>query len=137
MDLLSGYNSSSSNSDNDDEKGSNNNTAAAVGQSSTPELVTHTQPTISLKRPLNSAPLPSVPLAVLRSQGVIKGNNSTSIVAANNSNNNLALSSAAIQGPAATHDPNDKVTSFVKAIDSKTGSTSAIEANAAVDEYGF
>lgn len=134
MDLLSGYNSSSSNSDNDDEKGSSNNTA--VGQSSTPELVTHTQPTISLKRPLNSAPLPSVPLAVLRSQGVIKGNNSTSIVAATSTNSNsLALSD--VQGPAALHDPNDKVTSFVRAIDSKTGSTSVIEANAAVDEYAF
>ena len=93
MDLLSGYNSSSSNSDNDDEKGSNNNTAAVVGQSSTPELVSHaSQPTISLKRPLNSAPLPSVPLAVLRSQGVIKGSNSTSIVAANNYNNNSIAS---------------------------------------------
>ena len=121
--------------------GSNNIAAAVVGQSSTPELVSHAQPTISLKRPLNSAPLPSVPLAVLRSQGVIKGSNSTSIVAATNNSNSLALSSAAINGPiqgvAATHDPNDKVTSFVRSIDSKTGSTSVIEANAAVDEYAF
>ena len=117
MDLLGGYHSSSSSDG--DEKQTKAAQAAAVGQQSrsTPELV-------SLRRPppgaLNAAPLPSVPLAVLRSQGalVTQGGGSSSagaiVVASKTTANN-----GPIQGPVALHDPNDKTvssTSYVEHI---------------------
>ena len=107
MDLLGGYHSSSSSDDDGDEK---HPTAApsAVDQSSrsTPELVSS-----KLRRPppgaLNAAPLPSVPLAVLRSQGALVGggpSSSAMVVASKTFNTN----NGPIQGPVALHDPNDK-----------------------------
>ena len=107
MDLLGGYHSSSSDDDGDEKKHPKAAQAAVatVGQQSrsTPELVS------SLRRPppgaLNAAPLPSVPLAVLRSQGALVGGPSSSamVVASKTANN-----SGPIQGPVALHDPNDK-----------------------------
>ena len=44
---------------------------------------------------------------------------------------------SSVQGPALLSDPNDVTTSFIRSIDPKTGSTSKIEANAAIDEYSF
>ena len=110
MDLLGGYHSSSSSDDDGDEK---HPTAApsAVDQSSrsTPELVS------SLRRPppgaLNAAPLPSVPLAVLRSQGALVGggpSSSAMVVASKTFNTN----NGPIQGPVALHDPNDKTVRY-------------------------
>jgi pre-mRNA-processing factor 17 len=106
LDLLSGYQSSS-----DDESPAN----------STPVVV--------LPRAINSAPVPMVPLAVLRSGG---GGNNRSLVLATKLNDN-----GPIQGPAALHDPTDRTASFLRAVDVKTGSTSMTEANAGVDDFAF
>ncbi|KAL7528732.1 hypothetical protein ACHAXR_003460 [Thalassiosira sp. AJA248-18] len=144
MDLLSGYQSSSSSSDEVDKQQKGGATEAAASQN-TPELLPNIPP-ITLRRPppgaLNAAPLPSVPIAVLRSQGVIKtSSSSTAIVASTSNNRSIVLSNTAgkgaIQGPAALCDPTDKTTSFLRAVDPKTGSTSVIEANAGVDDYSF
>ena len=115
MDLLGGYHSSSSSSSDDDDDGDEKKqpkaaqqAAASVDQSSrsTPELVSS-----KLRRPppgaLNAAPLPSVPLAVLRSQGALVGggpSSSAMVVASKTFNTN----NGPIQGPVALHDPNDK-----------------------------
>ena len=48
-----------------------------------------------------------------------------------------AVLHSSVQGPALLSDPNDVTTSFIRSIDPKTGSTSKIEANAAIDEYSF
>ncbi|KAL9178700.1 hypothetical protein ACHAXT_003831 [Thalassiosira profunda] len=135
MDLLGGYHSSSS-SDGEAETADKPQSSSA-----TPEL--HAAPAVALRRPppgaLNAAPLPSVPIAVLRSQGVVKtpasnnNSNSTALVAAH------AAASAAgpIQGPAALVDPTDRTAGFLRALDAKTGSTAVVEDNAAVDAYSF
>ena len=151
MDLLSGYASSDSDevevvaTHQPDAKSSssnnNNNNAAA--------------PT-SLFRPapgsMNAAPLPSVPAAILRSKLMSKASNNNSnntpqsatsygntrggaLILTNNPKK--AVLHASVQGPALLSDPNDTATSFIRAIDPKTGSTSKIEANAAIDEYTF
>eukprot|EP00970_Alexandrium_tamarense_P016721 scaffold7192_cov203-Alexandrium_tamarense.AAC.7 len=132
MDLLQGYNSSSCD---DDDNG---------GPSSAPLQQQPTPPTLRRPPPgaLNAAPRPSVPVAVLRSKGVLLGTNGgmTAMALTNNNNNDPSSSSSlhtAIQGPALLCDPNDKTTSFVRSIDPKTGSTAKMEANAAVDEYMF
>jgi len=132
MDLLGGYQSTSS----DDEANTQQGKGTSINQS-TRELLPNAPP-ITLHRPppgaLNAAPLPSVPIAVLRSRGIIK---------AGPSNNAIVLANAAksangpIQGPAALHDPADKTTSFLRAVDAKTGSTSVMVANAGVDSYSF
>lgn len=136
MDLLSGYASS-------DSDGAANQEAAAASASSVPT---------SLFRPppgsLNAAPIPSVPASVLRSRmGIAAKNNNASavvgggggtggaLVLTNNPTKSVLHSS--VQGPALLSDPNDVTTSFIRSIDPKTGSTSKIEANAAIDEYSF
>eukprot|EP00579_Thalassiosira_antarctica_P004376 CAMPEP_0201899212 /NCGR_PEP_ID=MMETSP0902-20130614/49939_1 /ASSEMBLY_ACC=CAM_ASM_000551 /TAXON_ID=420261 /ORGANISM="Thalassiosira antarctica, Strain CCMP982" /LENGTH=666 /DNA_ID=CAMNT_0048432565 /DNA_START=44 /DNA_END=2044 /DNA_ORIENTATION=- len=143
MDLLGGYHSSSSSEENEKQQG-----AAEPGQRNTPELIgnatTGPSPIISLRRPppgaLNAAPIPSVPIAVLRSQGIIQGG---PLVAGNSTNRSIVLANAAkrnsgpVQGPVALCDPNDKATSFLRSVDPKTGSTSVVVANAAVDDYSF
>lgn len=139
MDLLSGYASS------DSDGAANQEAAAASASASVPT---------SLFRPppgsLNAAPIPSVPASVLRSRMGIaaKNNNSNSasavvgsggtggaLVLTNNPTKSVLHSS--VQGPALLSDPNDVTTSFIRSIDPKTGSTSKIEANAAIDEYSF
>ena len=114
MDLLGGYHSSSSSDDGGDEKKQPKAAHAAVAKvdqssRSTPELVS------SLRRPppgaLNAAPLPSVPLAVLRSQGALVGggpSSSAMVVASKTFNTN----NGPIQGPVALHDPNDKTVRY-------------------------
>lgn len=142
MDLLGGYSSSNSDEEKNEKKGLSTAAPTLKKQSAnTPEIISNVLPIISLRRPppgaLNAAPLPSVPLAVLRSEGAIKGcGDNRSIVVAGD-NNATNVSSGLIQGPVALHDPNDKTTSFLRSVDAKTGSTSIIEANAAVDEYAF
>lgn len=148
MDLLGGYHSSSSSSEAENE----DDNEKPRGAASTPELTAAASPAarappafVPLRRPppgaLNAAPLPSVPVAVLRSQGLVRSggsgggpaHNGALVVAANAS----ITSSGPVQGPAALCDPADVTASFLRAVDAKTGSTSAIEANAAVDEYSF
>lgn len=134
MDLLEGYHSSSS-GEGEGEGDVEPKASSGAGQS-TPELLgAPPAAAVSLRRPppgaLNAAPLPSVPVAVLRSQGVLRGDRSLVLRDASKS------LSGPMQGPAALHDPSDRTTSFLRAIDAKTGSTSVIEANAAVDDYTF
>lgn len=123
MDLLCGYQSV-------DEEA-----PAADGQSK-PELVSNALPIIAPPRALNSAPLPSVPLAVLRSRAIVEGGggsgNNRSLVLAAKFNAN-----GPVQGPAALHDPADRTALFLRSVDVKTGSTSVAEANAGVDAYAF
>ncbi|KAL3777190.1 hypothetical protein ACHAWO_013071 [Cyclotella atomus] len=91
-----------------------------------------------LRRPLNSAPIPSVSKAVLRASNalVVAGgsqNAGTALVGAN-----LGIhAQGPIQGPALTSDPSDKTSSFIQSIDPKTGSTSKMEANVHIDEFTF
>mmetsp|Transcript_38419 Transcript_38419/g.80835 ORF Transcript_38419/g.80835 Transcript_38419/m.80835 type:complete len:673 (+) Transcript_38419:63-2081(+) len=137
MDLLSGYHSSSS----EEEKVKDQGTAVEAGQS-TPELIGNAPPAIALRRPppgaLNAAPIPTVPIAVLRSQGIVRGSGPFS-----GASRSLALvnastsSSGPLQGPSALCDPADRTTSFLRSVDPKTGSTAVIEANAAVEDYSF
>ena len=88
----------------------------------------------TLQRPLagsvNAAPLLFVPIAVLRSKGLLSGG----LVALSTGSN---LCQLAVQGPMLLNDPNDAVASFVCAIDPKTGSTTKIAADAAADEFIF
>jgi hypothetical protein len=72
-----------------------------------------------------AAPLPSISKAVLRSKGVMTTRGDTALVA------------GAIQGPALLSDPADTTTSFIAAINPKTGSTSKMESNVHVDEFTF
>ena len=142
MDLLNGYHSSSPSpppSDDDDKSDD-----AELAQRDTPERTSSAglaAPSISLRLPppgaLNSAPLPSLPIALLRSRGV-----SVSAVGATNDRGSLLANDARngggpVQGPAALCDPADRTTSFLRSVDPKTGSTSLIVANAGVDEYSF
>mmetsp|Transcript_8354 Transcript_8354/g.16827 ORF Transcript_8354/g.16827 Transcript_8354/m.16827 type:complete len:749 (-) Transcript_8354:217-2463(-) len=170
MDLLSGYNSSDSDGD------GNNNTSTVEHQQQHQQQqqqhqsISQDHETIApdsgrsngghklqppaLRRPhpgaLNAAPFPSVPLAVLRSKGVVPGHdgvsgaNGTANIVANSSSaliltNNPTKSTlhSAIQGPALLCDPHDKSTSFLRSIDPKTGSTSKMEGDAAVDAFSF
>ena len=119
MEMLSGYHSSSSSSE--DEKNDKKRPVA-------------------LHRPppgaLNSAPLPSVPLAVLRSRGIVaapRGGGDRSLVSASGS----ADYHGPVQGPAALHDPADRTASFLRSVNAKTGSTSIAEADAGEDAYAF
>ncbi|KAL7482309.1 hypothetical protein ACHAW6_010265 [Cyclotella cf. meneghiniana] len=120
MELLTGYTSSNDDDDKDDKN---------IPQPSSPPSGQTT-----LRRPLagsiNAAPLPSVPIAVLRSKGLLSGGP----VALSTGSN---LHQLAVQGPALLNDPNDAVSSFVRAIDPKTGSTAKIAADAAADEFIF
>eukprot|EP00584_Thalassiosira_punctigera_P014035 CAMPEP_0172558876 /NCGR_PEP_ID=MMETSP1067-20121228/81392_1 /TAXON_ID=265564 ORGANISM="Thalassiosira punctigera, Strain Tpunct2005C2" /NCGR_SAMPLE_ID=MMETSP1067 /ASSEMBLY_ACC=CAM_ASM_000444 /LENGTH=128 /DNA_ID=CAMNT_0013348331 /DNA_START=35 /DNA_END=417 /DNA_ORIENTATION=+ len=128
MDLLGGYHSSSSEDENDDEQ-QRKGSAEAV-QRRTPELTVAVPPMLSLRRPppgaggLNAAPIPSVPIAVLRAQGVVPGGRiflgsagNRSLVVANTS----LASSGPVQGPSALCDPSDRTASFLRSVDSKTG----------------
>ncbi|KAL7547346.1 hypothetical protein ACHAWF_010662 [Thalassiosira exigua] len=153
MDLLSGYQSS------DDEGGVGGGDAAkpdgggGPGAPPTPELIGGVPPPpppppgaapAAFRRPppgaLDAAPTPSVPLAVLRSRGAIPltsgagGGGSRSLVLAANAS---VSSMGAVQGPAALCDPSDRIESFLRSIDPKTGSTSAIQADAALDPHSF
>ncbi|KAL7495700.1 hypothetical protein ACHAWT_006882 [Skeletonema menzelii] len=137
MDLLSGYASS------DSDEGA----ATAHHQ----EAHTAAAPTTLFRPPpgsLNAAPIPSVPAAILRSKmGMsstqdqsttshgISSKGGGALILTNNPSKAVLHSS--VQGPALLSDPNDTTTSFIRAIDPKTGSTSKIEANAAIDEYSF
>ena len=144
MDLLSGYQSSSSSSSDDDDDdndgigiiegkqtiSSGNATAAAATM---PELVpppptptpTPAAAMPVLRRPppgaIHAAPRPSVPLAVLRSQGLITTNLHSLVVSTNSSASTSsaiakyggsgALHMPPLQGPASLHDPTDKTSS--------------------------
>lgn len=155
MDLLCGYQSSS---DDDNVNKDNGKSIAISDTAATPELVANvndrnassspsvmvsSSPTVALlRRPppgaINAAPLPSVPLAVLRSQGRLINDDSKSLTAVMNYNTNTAVVVLEpIQGPAALHDPSDKTASFLRSMNVKTGSTSIIEENAGVDDYSF
>eukprot|EP00985_Skeletonema_marinoi_P021129 scaffold12820_cov154-Skeletonema_marinoi.AAC.1 len=139
MDLLSGYASS-------DSEGA----AAAHQDTATPSTSAAVAPPTTMFRPppgsLNAAPIPSVPAAILRSKMGTSittqstGFNSISsqggaLIVTNNPSKAVLHSS--VQGPALLSDPNDKTSSFIRSVDPKTGSTSKIEANAAIDEYSF
>ena len=101
----------------------------------------------TLRRPmggLNSAPLLSVPTAVLRSKGALPGTSALVVATGHDMKEvsaddaNLSLTArGAIQGPSVLIDPSDRTTSYISAIDPKSGSTSKIEANVAVDEFTF
>jgi len=119
MEMLSGYRSSSSSSE--DEKNDK-------------------QRPVALHRPppgaINLAPLPSMPLAVLRSRGIVaapRGGGDRSLVSASGS----ADYHGPVQGPAALHDPADRTASFLRSVNAKTGSTSIVEADAGEDAYAF
>ena len=140
MDLLSGYASS-------DSEGAAAHRASASASSSASAAA----PTTMFRPPpgsLNAAPIPSVPAAILRSKmgitsttqslavgGISSGNGGGALILTNNPTKDVLYSS--LQGPALLSDPNDKTTSFIRAVDPKTGSTSKMEANAAIDEYSF
>lgn len=154
MDLLGGYQSSSSDDDNEgggmERKQRISSAPAAAAAATTPELVPPPPPPTPtpallpvLRRPppgaIHAAPRPSVPLAVLRNQGLMMtttNSNSHSLVISNNNGAQLQLLGP-MQGPSSLHDPSDKTSIYLRAMNSKTGSTSIIEANAAVDEYSF
>ena len=120
MELLTGYMSSDEDINKDD-KNSPRPSLPPSGKS-------------TLQRPLagsvNAAPLLFVPMAVLRSKGLLSGGP----VALSTGSN---LRQLAVQGPTLLNDPNDAVASFVCAIDPKTGSTTKIAADAAADEFIF
>jgi len=142
MDLLSGYAST------DSEEGAAAHQEAASAASSSSSTAAAVPTTLFRPPPgsLNAAPIPSVPAAVLRSKmgitgttqssglGGISGNGGALILT---NNPTKAVLHSSVQGPALLSDPNDKTTSFIRSIDPKTGSTSKIEANAAIDEYSF
>lgn len=133
MDLLSGYQSS------DDDGGA-------------PSQQQPKASTMPFKRAAApSAPLPSVPVAVLRNKGYVGGggrggrggpppslaaggSSSSAVVAAPNAPKSAL---GAVQGPSSLHDPSDSTSAFVRAIDAVSGSTSRIEADAGVDEDAF
>lgn len=130
MELLRGYTSS-------DSEGAGNKEAAAESSASAAPTTLFRPPPGSL----NAAPIPSVPAAVLRSRmGMTaattqKDGGRGALILTNNPTKAVLHSS--VQGPVMLSDPNDVTTSFIRSIDPKTGSTSKIEANAAIDEYSF
>lgn len=126
METLSGYRSSSSSSEDENDKQQDRGFSALASNA----------PPIALRRPppgaLNAAPLPSVPLAVLRSQGIVAANHRSIVPSAAS-----RFVDGPVQGPAALHDPADRTASFLRSVDVRTGSTSIAEANAGVDDYAF
>lgn len=143
MDLLGGYQSSSSCNNDDEDNNINKDKGKRIISDTAPS--TTTRPPVALRRPppgaINAAPLPSIPLAVLRSQGRLLNDAHLLVVTKVNNNTAIATNAAGalgpIQGPAALHDPSDKTASFLRSMNAKTGSTSIIEANAGVDDYSF
>lgn len=118
MDLLSGYATSDSDTSPTNHSRNNNNN--------------NNKPTVRHNPGgLNSAPLPSVPTAVLRSKGLLP---STALVTSAAADINTTIQP--LQGPALTTDPNDTTASFISAIDPKTGSTSKMD-TVHVDEFTF